>query len=159
MDPNEGNPALTRLRDESRSVSFSSTRSRSSLPLIIIPYSPTTISSTSSLDLGSPRSIKPDSRRIKDEGFPESERMTHVKADKQHSQYVKTQQHGKQYERRRQLEEQLQSGSTSLNRSGTHYTYKDDPEDGIELASSVIHLREVEVGEESIVTRLNGLET
>ncbi|KAG0028236.1 hypothetical protein BGZ82_008534 [Podila clonocystis] len=159
MDPTEGSLASTHLRDEPQSFSPSSTRSRSSLPLIITPYSPTTFSSPSSLDMSSTKSIKPSTRRAKDEEFPESERMTHFKADKQYSQYVKTQQHGKQYERRRQLEEQLQSGNTSLNRSGTRYTYKDDPEDGIELATSMIHLREIEVGEESIVTRLNGLET
>lgn len=157
MDPTEGLASTRVLRDEPLSISPSPTKSRSSLPLIITPYSPTMVASTSSLKISS--ATKLDTRRLKDEGFPESKRMTNIMADKQHSQYFKTQQHGKQYERRRQLEEQLQSNNTSLKRSGTHYTYKDDPEDGIELATSMIHLREVGLGEESVMTRLNGLET
>lgn len=157
MDPTEGLASTRVLRDEPLSISLSSTKSRSSLPLIITPYSPTIVASISSLETSS--ATKLDTRHMKDEEFPESERMTIVMADKQHSQYFKTQQHGKQYERRRQLEGQLKSNNTSLNRSGTHYTYKDNPEDGIELATGIIHLREVELGEESIMTRLNGLET
>ncbi|KAF9374931.1 hypothetical protein CPC16_000999 [Podila verticillata] len=157
MDPTKGLVSTRVLRDEPLSISLSSTKSRSSLPLIITPYSPPVVASISSSEISS--ATKLDTQRMKDEEFPESERMTIAMADKQHSQYFKTQQHGKQYERRRQLEGQLQSNNTSLNRSGTHYTYKDDPEDEIELATGMIHLREVELGEESIMTRLNGLET
>ncbi|KAG0328662.1 hypothetical protein BG000_000361, partial [Podila horticola] len=84
LDANESLASI-RLRNEPQSVSLSATRSRNSLPLIITPYSPTTFSSTSTVDVSSPRSIKPDTRRVKDEDFPESERLTHVKADRQYS--------------------------------------------------------------------------
>ncbi|KAG0312107.1 hypothetical protein BGZ99_009724 [Dissophora globulifera] len=72
-------------------------------------------------------------------------------ADIQRGQYVKTLEHQKQYERRKQEELQSQSTRGSLNRSGTtadHYSGHDLVSERIDLATGVIHLRDVDVGEE-----------
>ncbi|KAF9327075.1 hypothetical protein BG006_009582 [Podila minutissima] len=97
--------------------------------------------------------------------LPKSIRMPHTLADMHHGQYVKTLQHHKQYERRRQEELRLNSG---LARSGTqesmarlggnnYYGY-DDEDDDLGLATGVLRLREVDLGEESISGSVNGLE-
>lgn len=93
--------------------------------------------------------------------LPESARMPHTLADMHHGQYVKTLQHHKQYERRRQEELRLNSG---LARSGTHESLMGrfghvgyDDED-LGLATGVLRLREVDLGEESISGSVNGVE-
>jgi len=93
--------------------------------------------------------------------LPESTRMPHTLADMHHGQYVKTLQHHKQYERRRQEELRLNSG---LARSGTHESLVSrfghvgyDDED-LGLATGVLRLREVDLGEESISGSVNGVE-
>ncbi|KAF9428385.1 hypothetical protein BGZ94_002563 [Podila epigama] len=92
-------------------------------------------------------------------GLPESARMSHTLADMQRGQYVKTLQHHKQYERRRQ--EQIRNHTGPV-RSGTQETFIDggyyDGGSGLDLATAVINLREVDVGEESIATPVNGVE-
>ncbi|KAF9409124.1 hypothetical protein BGZ94_002073 [Podila epigama] len=154
----------------SSQTSLPFSKSRNFLPLIIMPYSPSSsgISSNSTVNVSSSTKLstllpKTDLRSVPETGtaaaaadLPESTRMTQAMADQQLSQYVKTQQHSRHYERRRQMEE----GYSGLNRSGTHYTYKHDPEqDGVDLATGMIALKEVEMGEESIMTPLSGLET
>ncbi|KAG0025429.1 hypothetical protein BGZ82_010038 [Podila clonocystis] len=96
--------------------------------------------------------------------LPESTRMPHTLADMHHGQYVKTLQHHKQYERRRQEELRLNLG---LARSGTQESISrlsgyndgyDDEDDDLGLATGVLRLREVDLGEESISGSVNGLE-
>ncbi|KAG0018595.1 hypothetical protein BGZ81_010165 [Podila clonocystis] len=96
--------------------------------------------------------------------LPESTRMPHTLADMHHGQYVKTLQHHKQYERRRQEELRLNSGlvragtQESISSLGGNIDGYDDEEDDLGLATGVLRLREVDLGEESISGSVNGLE-
>lgn len=128
-------------------------REREREPFLIIPYSPT--------DTTSPRT--PSEAAVKSHPVGHTKRDSHgtltsssstiekgdqlpkTLADIQHSQYVKTLQHQKMYERRMQELEQKQGAR--LNRSQTHYTM--DGGGNLDLATAVIALKEVDVGEEN----------
>ncbi|KAF9104642.1 hypothetical protein BGX27_010006 [Mortierella sp. AM989] len=80
-------------------------------------------------------------------------------ADIQHGHYIKTLQHQKQYERRRQQD----SMSATVHRMGTQdslfgYGDGEGEDDSIELATGVINLRDIDVGEEPITGPWNPIE-
>ncbi|KAG0363280.1 hypothetical protein BGZ54_008216 [Gamsiella multidivaricata] len=167
------------------SSGVSTKREREREPFLIIPYAPNTNSPSMSLpsttayssdhdnstpmdsgtlfDTGtgtrtSSGSMKSSdfsmiSRKSSDSTFSKGYQLSRTLADIQHGQYVKTLQHQKYYEiRRRDL---------ALQRSGTQYTFDghDVGEDeGQDLATGVIGLREVDVGEESIKGANDGIE-
>ncbi|KAF9935521.1 hypothetical protein BGZ67_003379 [Mortierella alpina] len=93
------------------------------------------------------------------------ERLPQTEADIQHSHYVRTLQHHKQYEMRR-MQEQLQN--PYLNRSGTQHTtmgdfdganpFGQDVDESFDLTTSVIELREVDVGEEPMSISYEGMD-
>ncbi|KAF9570493.1 hypothetical protein EC968_001767 [Mortierella alpina] len=93
------------------------------------------------------------------------ERLPQTEADIQHSHYVRTLQHHKQYERRRMQEQQQ---NPYLNRSGTQHTtmgdfdganpFGQDAEESFDLTTSVIELREVDVGEEPMSISYEGMD-
>ncbi|KAF9903686.1 hypothetical protein EC991_003461 [Linnemannia zychae] len=93
--------------------------------------------------------------------LPESERLPQTMADMQYGYYVKTLQHHKQYEKRRH-DFNRQQPQNGLNRAITSNQYtilKDDYHDGVDLATAVLQLKDVEMGEESIMIPLQTLET
>ncbi|KAF9965353.1 hypothetical protein BGZ70_004995 [Mortierella alpina] len=152
-----------------------STKDSRSLPLIITPYSPTTTSfSTStfadvSLDTPTSKSSRGNNKRNKgaynnEIHLPESERLPETMADNQYGHYFKTIQHHKQYEKRLTgIQQQQQQRQSSLGRSdtSTQYTmvHKDDVEDHPYFATGMIDLKEIELGEESIMIPMQPLET
>lgn len=93
------------------------------------------------------------------------ERLSQTEADVQYSHYVRTLQHHKQYEMRRRQEQQQK---LYLNRSGTQHTTMGDydrenpfgqgAEETLDLTTSVIELREVDVGEEPMSISYEGLD-
>lgn len=79
----------------------------------------------------------------------------------QYGYYVKTTQHSKQYEKRR-IDLNRQQPNNGLNRKITSNQYailKDDYHDDLDLATAVLQLKDVELGEESIMIPLQTLET
>ncbi|KAF9365534.1 hypothetical protein BGX34_009572 [Mortierella sp. NVP85] len=149
--------------DGSRTLASHRTGEREREPFLIIPYSPT--------DLASDTTRIPSEAAVKSHPVGHTKRDSHgtmtsstssiekgdqlpqTLADIQHSQYVKTLQHQKMYERRRQELEQQQQ--FRLNRSQTQHTvaggHHYDGMDGgnnLDLATAVIALKEVDVGEE-----------
>ncbi|KAI1307894.1 hypothetical protein EDD11_004366 [Mortierella claussenii] len=93
------------------------------------------------------------------ESFVKGYQLPQTLADIQHGQYVKTLQHQKQYERRRRDLEQ-QSAHHPLHRQSTQYSFQEyDAElDGVDLATGMVHLREVDVGEEPISEAWDGID-
>ncbi|KAF9949552.1 hypothetical protein BGZ72_008691 [Mortierella alpina] len=93
------------------------------------------------------------------------ERLPQTEADIQHSHYVRTLQHHKQYEMRRMQEQQQ---NPYLNRSGTQHTImgefdRENPfdqgaDESFDLTTSVIELREVDVGEEPMSISYEGMD-
>ncbi|KAF9959689.1 hypothetical protein BGZ72_009045 [Mortierella alpina] len=156
------------------SGSWSAKDSRS-LPLIITPYSPTTTSfSTSSftdvsMDASASKSNRGNNNKRnknapRDEvSLPESQRLPETMADNQYGHYFKTIQHHKQYEKRLTGLQQQQQQQHSLGRSdtSTQYTmvHEEDVDDHAYLATGMIDLKDIEVGEESIMIPMQPLET
>ncbi|KAK3809189.1 MAG: hypothetical protein J3Q66DRAFT_353179 [Benniella sp.] len=151
--------------DGSRILASQRTGERERKPLLIIPYPPTDLAS----DTTSPRT--PSEAAVKSHLVGHTKRDSHgtlastssssiekgdqlpqTLADIQHGHYVKTLQHQKMYERRRQELEQQQQ--FRLNRSQTQHTVGGHQHDGmdggnnLDLATAVIALKEVDVGEE-----------
>jgi len=148
--------------DGSRTMASQRTGEREREPFLIIPYSPTDLTS----DTTSPRT--PSEAAVRSHPVGHTKRDSHgtlastsstiekgdqlpqTLADIQHGHYVKTLQHQKMYERRRQELEQQQQ--FRLNRSQTQHTVggHHDGMDGnnLDLATAVIALKEVDVGEE-----------
>ncbi|CAO3570355.1 unnamed protein product [Mortierella alpina] len=93
------------------------------------------------------------------------ERLPQKEADIQHSHYVRTLQHHKQYEMRRKQEQQQ---NPYLNRSGTQHTtmgdfertnpFEQGADEAFDLTTSVIELREVDVGEEPMSISYEGMD-
>ncbi|CAO3572719.1 unnamed protein product [Mortierella alpina] len=151
-----------------------STKDSRSLPLIITPYSPTTTSFYTStfadVSLDTPTSKGSRGNNPRNKGafsneinLPESERLPETMADNQYGHYFKTIQHHKQYEKRLTGIQQQQQQQNSLARSdtSTQYTmvHEDDVEDNPYFATGMIHLKEIEMGEESIMIPMQPLET
>ncbi|KAI1313438.1 hypothetical protein EDD11_002545 [Mortierella claussenii] len=149
----------------SRSLLSKTTRSDSgsSLPLIITPYSPTESMTSTSFPRAttdSPVSRTKNNNQSQhtmhrtDYEFPESERLPHTTADIQYGHYIRTLQHNKQYEKRRKdLQKQQprslnRSDTTSLSHSRSEAV--DDPQNQPCIATGLVHLRDVEVGEEPV---------
>ncbi|KAF9151803.1 hypothetical protein BG015_006210 [Linnemannia schmuckeri] len=141
------------------------------LPLLISPYPASTSYNSSSFSVAgsdSPeRGSTPTWSSYKSKGaksevsLPESERLPQTMADMQYGYYVKTTQHNKQYEKRR-LDLNRQQPNNGLNRKITSNQYailKDEYHDDSELATAVLQLKDVEMGEESIMIPLQTLET
>lgn len=164
--PNSG-----KMGSEFHSVSLTSNKDDRSLPLIISPYpasttynsSPFSVAGSDSSERGSTATWNSyRSKGAKSEvSLPESERLPQTMADMQYGYYVKTTQHNKQYEKRR-IDLSRQQPNNGLNRKITSNQYailKDEYHDDIELATAVLQLKDVEMGEESIMTPLQSLET
>ncbi|KAG0325501.1 hypothetical protein BG000_001777 [Podila horticola] len=151
----------TALNSDSSTSGMSST-------LYDTQMSPHNISSSSTTPTGKTsnnNSSGSERRKLGLTDLPESARMPHTLADMHHGQYVKTLQHHKQYERRRQEELRLNLGlarsgtQESMGRLGGYKNYGyDDDDDDLGLATGVLRLREVDLGEESISGSVNGLE-
>ncbi|KAF8925818.1 hypothetical protein EDD21DRAFT_390994 [Dissophora ornata] len=95
--------------------------------------------------------------------FKKGDQLPQTIADIQHGQYIKTLQHQKQYEKRR-LEESQYPGNAALHRSGTHHTVhrgghgSSDEDEGPDLATGVIALKDVDFGEEPLRGTLRGVD-
>ncbi|KAG0066995.1 hypothetical protein BGZ90_001191 [Linnemannia elongata] len=168
--PSSG-PISGKMGSEFHSVSLSSNKGERSLPLIIDPYPASTSYTSSSLSVSgmdsSERGSTPTWNSYRSKGaksevsLPESERLPKTMADMQYGYYVKTTQHNKQYEKRRN-DLNRQHPNNGLNRkitSNQHAILKEGYHDDIELATAVLKLKDVEMGEESIMTPLQSLET
>ncbi|KAG9062786.1 hypothetical protein KI688_005092 [Linnemannia hyalina] len=168
--PSSG-PISGKMGSEFHSASLTSTKDGRSLPLMIIPYPASTTYNSSSLSVAgtdSPeRGSTPTWNSYKSKGakskgsLPESERLPQTIADMQYGYYVKTTLHNKQYEKR-QIDLNRQQPNNGLNRKITSNQYailNDGYHDDIELATAVLQLKDVEMGEESIMTPLQSLET
>ncbi|KAF9573054.1 hypothetical protein EC968_009104 [Mortierella alpina] len=153
------------------SGSWSAKDSRT-LPLIITPYSPTTTSFSSptfadvSLDAPGSKSNRGNNKRNKNAhsneiNLPESERLPETMADNQYGHYFKTIQHHKQYEKRLTGLQQQQQNSLGRSDTSTQYTmvHDEDADDHPYLATGMINLKDIEVGEESIMIPMQPLET
>ncbi|KAG9326357.1 hypothetical protein KVV02_003708 [Mortierella alpina] len=154
------------------SGSWSAKDSRS-LPLIIMPYSPTTTSFSTSTFADVSLDAKPASKSGRgnnkrnkgtynnEVNLPESERLPETMADNQYGQYFKTIQHHKQYEKRLTSLQQQQQNSLGRSDTSTQYTLIHDEvaDDHPYLATGMINLREIEMGEESIMVPMQPLET
>lgn len=168
--PSSG-PISGKMGSEFHSVALTSNKVDRSLPFIITPYpastsyssSPYSVAGTDSSERGSTATWNSyKSKGAKSEvSLPESERLPQTMADMQYGYYVKTTQHNKQYEKRR-IDLNRQQPNNGLNRKITSNQYailKDEYHDDIELATAVLQLKDVEMGEESIMTPLQSLET
>ncbi|KAF9541878.1 hypothetical protein EC957_002583 [Mortierella hygrophila] len=170
ISPSSG-PISGKMGSELHSASLTSNKDGRSLPLMIIPYPASTTYNSSSLSVAgtnSPeRGSTPTWNSYKSKGakskvsLPESERLPQTMADMQYGYYVKTTLHNKQYEKR-QIDLNRQQPNNGLNRKITSNQYailNDGYHDDIELATAVLNLKDVEMGEESIMTPLQSLET
>ncbi|KAF9130825.1 hypothetical protein BGW39_002579 [Mortierella sp. 14UC] len=171
VSPTPSTAVASTLGSEFHSVSLSAKDERS-LPLLISPYPPSTSynsSAFSAAGMDSPeRGSTPTiwnsykSKGAKSEiSLPESERLPQTMADMQRGYYIKTLQHNKQYEKRRHdiSRQQPQNGLNRKITSNQHAILNDDYHDGVDLATAVLQLKEVEMGEESIMIPLQTLET
>ncbi|KAG0366612.1 hypothetical protein BGZ54_005119 [Gamsiella multidivaricata] len=136
------------------------------LPLIIVPYSPTETMSSASFPVAATAeadsSTKKTRRNDKVEiDFAESKRLSRTVADIQHGYYIRTLQHNKYYDMRRSDLQRTQPGLLSRADTTVHHKVwnEDDPEDQPYLATSLLNLREVELGEEPTMIPLQALET
>ncbi|KAF9915145.1 hypothetical protein BX616_006815 [Lobosporangium transversale] len=169
-------------QSNSESISQVSLRSKERQPFLIIPFAPDNaststinLSTTDTADMSSTignNTIMMSAKQKNDEGIGASNdlyskgyQLPQTLADIQHVQYVKTLQHQKQYERRmREMgQRQAQGSHHRLHRQGTHHTIlrqgeNDDNNDGVDLATSVIQLKEIDVGEEPMMGSWNNIE-
>ncbi|KAK3836213.1 MAG: hypothetical protein J3R72DRAFT_204549 [Linnemannia gamsii] len=170
VSPSPSTAVSSNMGSESPSVSLSAKDDRS-LPFIISPYTPSTSYNSSAFLIAgadSPeRGSTPTWTGYKTKGAksevsqPESERLPQTMADMQRGYYIKTLQHNKQYEKRRH-DINRQQPQNGLNRKVTSNQYamlNDEYHDGVDLATAVLQLKDVEVGEESIMIPLQTLET
>ncbi|KAF9359179.1 hypothetical protein BGX26_012954 [Mortierella sp. AD094] len=133
------------------------------LPLIITPYAPTESLSSGTMSATS-TSPPPSSRASKqnkiDVVFPESQRLPKTVADIQYSHYAKTLQHGKQYDKRRS---ELLKQNPDLNKADTitqhQYLMDDDPTDQPYLVTTLLQLKDVEMGEEPVAIPMQTMGT
>ncbi|KAG0293362.1 hypothetical protein BGZ96_002939 [Linnemannia gamsii] len=155
----------------SASLTTATTKDVKSSPFLISPYPASTFYTSSSLSVAGTDSPERGSNSTwnsyKTKGaksemsLPESERLPQTMADMQYGYYVKTTQHNKQYEKRR-IDLNRQQLNNGLNRKITSNQYailKDEYHDKLDLATAVLQLKEVEMGEESIMIPLQTLET
>ncbi|KAF9402325.1 hypothetical protein BGX21_010516 [Mortierella sp. AD011] len=120
-----------------------------SLPLIITPYAPSE-SATSGTSTSPPPSSKATKQNKVDAVFPESSRLPKTMADIQYSHYVRTLQHGKQYDIRRS---ELVKQNPDLNKVDTitqRQILLDDPTDQPYVVTALLELKDVDVGEEPV---------
>ncbi|KAG0198824.1 hypothetical protein BGX33_012060 [Mortierella sp. NVP41] len=171
VSPAPSVPVSSKVGTEFHSVSLSSPKDERSLPLIISPYAPSSSHNSSSFSVAGTDSTERGSNSpwnsYKSKGaksemsLPESERLSKTVADMQYGYYVKTLQHNKQYEKRRS-DLSRQQPNNGLNRNITLNQYailKDNSHDDVDLATAVLNLKDVELGEESIMIPLQTLET
>ncbi|KAF9930080.1 hypothetical protein FBU30_000917 [Linnemannia zychae] len=161
-------PISSKMGSET-SVNLSAKNDRSP-GLIIDPYPPSNYNSSSfsvegmnSPERGStPTWNSQKIRSTKSElSLPESERLPQTIADMQYGYYIKTQQHNKQYEKRRS-DLNRQQPNHGLNRKITSNQYSilnDEYHEDLNLSTAVLQLKDVEMGEESIMIPLQTLET
>ncbi|KAG0374648.1 hypothetical protein BGX24_010125 [Mortierella sp. AD032] len=170
VSPSPSTAVSSNMGSESPSVSLSAKDDRS-LPFIISPYTPSTSYNSSPFLIAgadSPERVStPTWTGYKTKGaksevsLPESERLPQTMADMQRGYYIKTLQHNKQYEKRRH-DINRQQPQNGLNRKVTSNQYailNDEYHDGVDLATAVLQLKDVEMGEESIMIPLQTLET
>ncbi|KAF9114551.1 hypothetical protein BGX27_010526 [Mortierella sp. AM989] len=140
-----GNPTNENDLDSTKRLLSTPLTSRSnqlvdskSLPLIIMPYSPT---ETTVVSASPP--VKPVKQQKANDIFPPSERLTHNMADKQQGFYTKAAQHTKYYERSQNQNPNL----NAINTQQLYLTEDESPED-LNLATTILNLEEVRTGEE-----------
>ncbi|KAG0263212.1 hypothetical protein BGZ95_003856 [Linnemannia exigua] len=158
------------MGSEFQSIALSPKDERS-LPLLISPYKPSSSYNSSAFSFAggdSPeRGSTPTRSGYKTKGaksevsLPESERLPQTMADMQRGYYIKTLQHNKQYEKRRHdINRQHPQNGLNRNITSNHYAIlNDEYHDGLDLATAVLQLKDVEMGEESIMIPLQTLET
>ncbi|KAF9994424.1 hypothetical protein BGZ79_000823 [Entomortierella chlamydospora] len=129
-----------------------------SLPLIITPYAPSE-SATSGTSTSPPSSSKATKQSKVDDVFPESRRLPKTVADIQYGHYVRTLQHGKQYDIRRS---ELAKQNPDLNETDTitqRQILLDDPMDQPYVVTALLQLKDVDVGEESVEIPMQPIDT